>query len=100
MLLITLAPALPGCLTIVTRMSRGDPKIDMYAGPYSGTVADLRGIGGSRAEEVFGSLADLYPMYFIDLPLSLVADTLILPLTLYEQLSGKNSEPSTPGPVK
>ncbi len=82
-----------GCGTIASRTMPG------YDGPwiYSGTVMDVAAVFGGASEGGEGSIAALL---IFDVPFSLVADTLLLPLTIYEQITGRRNpeEPET-GPV-
>ena len=50
---------------------------------YIGTISYFRGPGD--LDRLPRDAAFLLPLIFIDVPLSLIADTLILPLTIYEQ---------------
>ena|SRR5581483_11717670 len=87
-LLFALLLGLSGCGTIRMMPSGGSaraPKI------YSGTRLDLHAISGSREPlKRFGATPPEYP--WIDLPFSLLLDTLILPVTFpvasYEFLFG------------
>jgi uncharacterized protein YceK len=61
---------------------------------YSGTCADAMGLAyvvGVGADENTNPRDRWYwfPYFVLDLPFSLVADTVLLPLTVYEQASGK-----------
>jgi len=67
----------PACSTVDTRTNAG------YSGTrvYSGTAAALSSLG-----RALGSLRiDMFIMHMIDLPFSMVADTLLLPITIPEQ---------------
>jgi len=62
-----------------------------YHGPrvYSGVRADAQALGSmfnpqSPAEK---EGRGLWPFFLIDLPLSFIVDTLMLPVTIYEELS-------------
>ena len=88
-LLLTASVLLTGCSTILTRIG-----YDEWTGPrmYSGTYADALGIArvdvfqlGERQEGFVG-------FFVLDLPLSFVADTVLLPLTIYEQLTDERGE--------
>ena len=80
---------LPGCMTITSRQeSNPDPTV------YSGTFIDLQAIGFP----VFVAVGQAdpaglayYPMFLwvglLDLPFSFVADTLLLPITIPEQIA-------------
>ena len=69
-----------GCMTVDTRTGGG-----AYKGPptYSGTRVSLNGIASSFYAFDLNGLA----FFGIDLPASLIADTLLLPITIPEQLS-------------
>ncbi len=67
--------ALFGCLTLDTRTNAN------YDGPrvYSGVRSDAAGLG-----QAFLRLSPMMVFYLLDMPLSLVADTLLLPVTIGE----------------
>jgi len=79
-----MALTVTGCGTIASRIV--GPHWEEYRDPplpriYSGAILDFRGFWhpdhpGTNNVELF---------CLVDLPLSLVADTIILPLTIYEQ---------------
>ena len=80
---------LSGCMTIASREGPSD-----YGPVYSGTVFDLKFITypvfaamGKADPDLFNM--QYYPMFvgifLLDLPFSLVADTLLLPITISEQ---------------
>ena len=67
-----------GCGTLLSRSGETDQysNTKWYAGAiYSGTILDLRGLSNEQ----------LRYLAFFDLPLSLAADTIVLPLSLYEE---------------
>ena len=72
--LFALLLAAPGCMTIDTQLGRG------YEGPYiySGTRKDLEIMGPAFLRLSLGWVI----LTLIDLPLSLVADTLLLPVSI------------------
>jgi uncharacterized protein YceK len=100
-LLPTLAVfALCGCGTIGTRIFDDPAKSGDYHGPkiYSGVRGDIEAAGNlfnpksASDKEVHA----LWPLFLLDLPFSFALDTLLLPLTIYEDLSAK-AEPLPPG---
>jgi uncharacterized protein YceK/ketosteroid isomerase-like protein len=72
--LLALVAAAPGCMTIDTQLGRG------YEGPYvySGVRKDLEIMGPAFLHLSMGWVI----LTAIDLPLSLVADTLLLPVSI------------------
>jgi uncharacterized protein YceK len=72
--LLALLTAAPGCMTIDTQLGRG------YEGPYvySGARKDLEIMGPAFLHLSMGWVI----LTLIDLPLSLVADTLLLPVSI------------------
>ena len=72
--LLALLVAAPGCMTIDTQLGRG------YEGPYiySGVRKDLEIMGPAFLHLSFGWVI----LTLFDLPLSLVADTLLLPVSI------------------
>ncbi|MEX2206588.1 MAG: YceK/YidQ family lipoprotein [Myxococcota bacterium] len=72
--LLALLVAAPGCMTLDTQLSRG------YEGPYvySGVRKDLEILGPAFLHLSFGWVT----LSLLDLPLSLVADTLLLPVSI------------------
>jgi uncharacterized protein YceK len=74
----------PGCGTVITRAvgpnwAPPDPPLPRV---YSGVLFDLTCLWRPEAY----ATDTIAGFCFFDLPLSLVADTVILPLTLYEQI--------------
>jgi len=70
--------SLSGCGTLVSRYASGDAYIDHHLPlkrMYSGTILDVYNLG---AENVGLFL-------FMDIPLSLTADTVLLPMTIHEE---------------
>lgn len=93
-IVLTVIFILPGCGTVISR--NHNPAIpDSYGlkypeggNPpriYSGTTADLLTLEGS------GHNADGGLTLLLDLPLSFVADTVLLPVTVYEQFFAKQT---------
>ena len=83
-LLLGLALA-PGCASIALQVA---PVTETgYDGPaiYSGTIFDVLAVVGGVSAGNEGSIAALL---IFDLPFSLVMDTLFLPLSIYEQITG------------
>ncbi|MFA5938016.1 MAG: YceK/YidQ family lipoprotein [Sinimarinibacterium sp.] len=87
------ASALSGCGTYYTKVVRNNPT------PYSGTALDARVMAHyySLGHVWCGlpSCADRW-MFLGDLPFSLVADTLVLPLTLVAQLEAADTGAAPP----
>ncbi len=79
-LLITSA----SCSTIITRLAGPNWKPPDKPLPqvYSGTLFDLRCVFTPSMHDTEG----LGPLCFIDVPFSLIADTVILPLTIFDQI--------------
>ncbi len=73
-----------GCSTIITRLTGPNWKPPDKPLPqvYSGTLFDLRCVFKPSLHDTEG----LGPFCFIDVPFSLIGDTVILPLTIYDQL--------------
>jgi uncharacterized protein YceK len=75
-----------GCGSIAVQVTPAEET--GYDGPaiYSGTIYDVRGVSRSGSAEDESSIGVLL---ILDVPFSLVMDTILLPLTLYEQISGR-----------
>ncbi|HSW13898.1 MAG TPA: YceK/YidQ family lipoprotein [Solimonas sp.] len=77
MLVTAAALLLSGCMTVVNKQI---PR--HWGAEYAGTACDLRYLG----ETVTDSKAWIFsPLLLIDVPLSLVADTLLLPIDLLSE---------------
>lgn len=80
-----------GCGTVTSRLESNDLDSTLYGG----TRFDARFIGSYRSASrscagwIYFALA---PALLVDLPFSLAADTLLLPLTLPEHLSGRRQD--------
>ena len=77
-----------GCMTTAIQASywRDEPQIaetDSHLYVYGGTVFDAVAFAGGVTSRGEGSIA---AVLILDLPFSLVADTLLLPLCIYEQI--------------
>jgi len=93
-LLVTLAVStLCGCGTIGTRMFDDPEKSGDYHGSkiYSGIRGDIQAVGDMLSPDYNKEGRGLWPLFLLDLPFSFIADTLLLPITIYEELS-KGSE--------
>lgn len=87
------AMSLSGCGTCYTKVVRNDPT------PYSGTALDARVIAHYYSlGHVWCGLPSCAQewMFLGDLPFSLVADTLVLPLTVVAQLEGASLDEAVP----
>ena len=81
LLLTLLASQLAGCATAKV-LDSNDPHVPLI---YGGTRLDWYSLnGGCCPRDHFGSEAPDYPA--LDLPLSALADTLLLPITLLTEL--------------
>ena len=81
LLLTLLASQLAGCAT-AKALDSNDPGVPLI---YGGTRLDWYSLnGGCCPRDHFGSEAPDYPA--LDLPLSALADTLLLPITLLTEL--------------
>lgn len=83
-LVLALILPLNGCMTLIARYQdpSGPPENDPHRNRirvYSGTHLAIEWFGAENVA-LFA---------FLDLPLSFVADTIILPLTIYEEFSGQ-----------
>jgi uncharacterized protein YceK len=57
-------------------------KLSCFPQIYSGTVFDVIAV-----KETFGNPTDnIGALLFLDIPFSLIADTVVLPITIYEQI--------------
>lgn len=86
---LLLAAALPACGTVFSQQERIESEKALV---YGGVIFDARwlaagfsggGSGDARSEDA-GLACLLVPYAIVDLPLCLVADTLILPITIYQ----------------
>ena len=98
--LLALLPALTGCGTYLTQ----------WDGPYSGIRMETKLISdgvaaGPSAYSPYLSELSFWPLALIDLPISFVGDTLLLPITLPVEMikrredDGKRKEIVTDQPV-
>lgn len=84
-----LVATLPGCMTAISQKAYFEESADWLCDPstviYGGTRAHARMIGGGiEHDALFGDW--LLPLFvLVDLPLSLVADTVLLPITVLER---------------
>lgn len=83
-LAVWIALADAGCSTIVTRYSGPEwtPPSPTLPRLYSGTLFDMRCFFRPAMHET----EDIRWFCLLDVPFSLAADTIILPLTIYEQV--------------
>jgi uncharacterized protein YceK len=101
--LLAIVVSQAGCGTVVN-LAWGVDSEDPAARPsvdtqvYGGVRNDLHGVGEAvRGEDGFWISLITFPFYaFIDLPVSLVADTLTLPYTIPYALSRRDEAPSKP----
>jgi uncharacterized protein YceK len=86
------------CGTLITRVDPGNRRV-LHSGPYGGTVYDLRTAICYFYEEPSYMLREgdmdllgplKVPLLIVDIPLSFVADSLILPATVFENCGGHN----------
>ena len=80
-LLCTAALEIAGCSTVLSKGNNG------WGAPYSGTECAAETMGGILESPLF---LILLPFAIIDLPLSFVADTLVLPGDLWARKSERN----------
>jgi len=86
-----IASLICGCGTIGNRVSIAhfDPKVESPAGGYAyGGVrfdAKVAALAFSKAREISASARLLSSLYIIDVPVSAVFDTLLLPITIPEE---------------
>ncbi len=112
-LALQVVPVLPGCMTIVnqagywTDSSVGhatDPHMVIYGGTRSDLIT-LCNVFGPRPGLVmtsrdWASAIGLTAFILVDTPLSFVADTILLPLTLGEEWWMRNHEDDRPSHEK
>ena len=91
--LLTLAGATAGCGTIVTRrMSNPDWETTVYSGTRLDAVVVCASVIAPFSGDE-GAIAFLaLPFGLVDLPLSLVVDTVLLPLTLSEEFGNQRED--------
>jgi len=82
-----------GCGTLLTQLpyakeemekdkNTTGAKLSCFPQIYSGTVFDVIAV-----KETFGNLTDnIGALLILDIPFSLIADTVVLPITIYEQI--------------
>ena len=87
---LCIASTVAGCGTIITTELGPTACVNYPSMPppplprtYSGTISDFRVI--RHMDDFDRHLSFLASLILIDVPLSLIADTLILPLTIYQQ---------------
>ncbi|MGK3118692.1 YceK/YidQ family lipoprotein [Pseudomonas corrugata] len=83
MLTVMTMALLTGCATVNESSSYGH-MCGLH--PYCGVTVDLEIIKGA-ADDHAGAMSALTPFAVIDLPFSFVADTLILPYTIFHMKS-------------
>ncbi|MET1077284.1 MAG: YceK/YidQ family lipoprotein [Pseudomonas sp.] len=83
---VVVAGLLSGCSTVAETFS--DPPRCPGRLAYCGTQVDALLISAATDQDA-GVLRALWPIALIDLPFSLVADTLILPYTLYRDATAE-----------
>ena len=93
-IMILLLLTLSGCGTIAALQSKNQhisPEYKFYNLPhvYCGTIFDIFTQFGPRIDKQ-GGADTLGAIFFYDIPLSFVADTLILPYTCMEQITYGN----------
>lgn len=76
-----------GCATAVVRSSE---RAVRYSGYYPATRADVRTLSGMFDEPEVGNWMQgldkwLAPLLVLDIPISLITDTVLLPLDVYEE---------------
>src|SRR5438034_5961040 len=79
-----------GCGTVATHLMPPSERPPGVSGVYRGTKFDsfmLSGIGKSKGAEVWGYGVVFGPIVICDFPLSLVADTLMLPFDAFSNSS-------------
>lgn len=76
---------LTGCATVNETV---DGNAQCGPHPYCGTATDVKYLG-ALTDGKAGVLAWFIPLVIIDLPLSLVADTLVLPYTAFNGLAAQ-----------
>jgi len=59
---------------------------------YSGVRGDIQAVGDMLSSTYTKEGRALWPFFILDLPFSFVADTLLLPITIYEELSKNNEQ--------
>src|SRR6266849_4036692 len=90
-----------GCATVFTLSSdRVEGNMcELPDGPrsfpriYSGVLGDGYCLGGSAMQRAPEALSQVGLLCFLDIPLSLVADTVVLPFRIYEQIRFGNFHP-------
>jgi len=101
LLAITIATLCSGCSTIQSlQVSNGDGYCFDLCGAtpfaYGGAFNALRkstltcAYSGERGLGYLVTFPLLFPAYVVDIPLSLAADTIVLPYTLYQQITVGN----------
>ncbi|SRR6266705_1032297 len=101
LLLILAVSTSCGCGTIGTRMFDDPAKSGDYHGSkiYSGVRGDIQAVGDMLSPNYTKEARGLWPLFLLDLPFSFIADTLLLPITIYEELSKSSEQKKEATPI-